>query len=181
MIQLALPKNKKARVWFDPGELDLRLGGERVERVVPCRTTTVQRDGFAAVEFFSPAGHHQYALLGARFSASDTSELRVRVVNGAVAGNVPGSIAALVELLHVGLLPEYVYAVLDVAATEGAAGRLGCGDLDFEMAAHGDIGSSLLAFKSVTCMVLRLLLVNESERQDEAVIAQIIEDGPRVW
>ncbi|HEY3266758.1 MAG TPA: hypothetical protein VGM37_07525 [Armatimonadota bacterium] len=173
MIELELPHGK-ARVWFDPLDVQIAVEGSVMERTVACRAVGPPGARYAGIEYFCPADKQEYAVLGAQFRATDESYLRAVVLTSESSSLLPGALASRCEVVRTGLPLEYADSVLEVAADNETAELLGCGVLSFVQAAHAEASSSCSVFQRIARSVVRVLALGETQRQDDSAIRDIL-------
>jgi hypothetical protein len=127
----------------------------------------------AAIELITPIGGMiRYALLGGRFVPDDSSVLRVNI--GVSGDSVEGerfstSLPVGVDVIRVGLPGPYVKGVFEgmTAAFESTAPP--SGSIFIDCAAHGSVGSSVVAFRDVARSLARLFGSTSAKLDDKSV------------
>lgn len=178
MIELQLAQYRRARVWFN-GLPDARPTSYKVsERSVGGGNVVFEKARQAAIEILIPRGPRAlYGLLGAELRPSRSERLTVRVLVSSNAGSLfPGSIALASDETRIGLPSEFSQAVVEGAIEEiTKTGGLGSGELLFDRAVHGSVGSAPIVFKWLAACLVQLLRECESITQQQ--IADILQSA----
>jgi len=128
----------------------------------------------AAIELLFIGGRTLYGLLGATFTPQQSSEVNVTVCYDAALGpEFERPLAFGRDDCRIGLLPEYAPAIMAAVALQpGVVAELGGGELRFDHAVHGRMGSSYAVFQRLTSIVL-MLLTAPLPLDDEAMVEMI--------
>jgi hypothetical protein len=118
-----------------------------------------------------------YGLLGARFTAARTQTLNV--LAGVGSAGTFRSTMKWGEKAHVGLSPPYAQAVLmGVTQTIRDLGSAAAGELVFDRAAYGDIGSSQHMYRALASVVTTLVLTHVPT---DGVVMLFLTEYRRPW
>jgi hypothetical protein len=173
MFNLNLPQHRKTRVWLD--ELpDAAFGFENVlQKTLPGPDMNVA-ERKAAVEMLEPKGGMiLYGLLGAGFKPNSSGILSIKVAVGQ-AGNssYQSPLVLKFEKASIGLEKDFAQEVLRSAADETSkAGQLPSGDLVFNCAVQGAVGSNRNVFRQLAVMVAKLILLDNRQPSQEELVA----------
>jgi len=178
MITLQLAQHRKARIWLT--ELpDARVNPSDVsERSVQGVKPVTDGTHRAAIEILIPRGPRAlYGLLGAELRPSKSGALVIRVVKSCTDGPpFPNSIALSSDDTRIGLPDEFSQAVVEGASNQIAKiGGLGSGELVFDHAAHGLVGSAPIVFKWLAICLVQFFREGESISQQQ--IANILQSA----
>ena len=111
----------------------------------------------------------QYGLLGARFSPADTNKLTVTTGVGS-GGAFASTIATSTETTRVGLLAPFARGVIaGVTDKIEELGFAAAGELVFDRAVEGRVGSSEAFFRVLASVVAALVLTSAPEESVEAL------------
>lgn len=173
MLDLSLSQHRRARVWLME-QLPARLvDGTPLERVVPGGAKAEESIRMAAVEILIPKGGHAlYGLLGAEITPASNRQILIRVTtSGDCEPPFHDSIAFAFEDARIGLPAEYAESVFRGALrTCAQIGKPFMGNLDFNCAAHGSVGSCSLIFEWLAAVVTSILSGSEQGSREEALI-----------
>lgn len=178
MIVLNLTQHRKARVWlaeFPEARVEFEAASERVVETDAMPLDEVRRAG---VEILIPRGPRAlYGLLGAELRPNRIGELRVRVLT--CSGNrrrFKDAIALASDEVYVGLPDEFAAAVIEgVVEQNKRPGGLASGELVFQCAAHGLVGSSPTIFKWLSAVLVRILNLS-AENLGEPKLAELLRE-----
>lgn len=116
-----------------------------------------------------------YAFLGAEFIPNSGDKLEVAISVGNDEGEVlEDNIASQLDEVHIGLPNEYGQAILrSVQKTLDELPNFSGGVLNFNIGAHGLVGSSQLSFSKVTEIIIKLL-ASDPNSSDENKLEDVI-------
>ncbi len=160
MIDLTLRLHRKARIWLNESAPFAFRADGTMKHTFTETERHEQKSLSIAIEVLIPKGaRFAYGALGGRFVSGETGELRVSVGitsnNGAQLGN---SLASLLDDVRIGLPEEYGKGVVEgVSNVHSELGGLPSGELYFEQAAYGEIGSSKSVFRELGCTITKLV------------------------
>jgi len=156
---LILDRHRKARVWL--GELPdaAYLADRTIGFTVPTAAPGSGSQHVAAIELMTPLGGRiMYALVGGHFTPDQSGvlEVSVDVTNMRTGRPFAGSLVQSIDDVCVGLLAEYVDGVVEGVHSAIESNDRISGRLVIDCAAHGAVGSSIVAFRGVTRSLVRL-------------------------
>lgn len=161
MIALDLGHHRKLNVWLD--ELpEIRYRAVRVheQRYAAERqeSADVRR---AALEILVPrGGRAQYGLLGGEFEPATSDQFIVRLaLSDRHERHIPWSLSARIDGVRAGIPTEYASGVIEDLAAGPAV--LGAGVLRPDCGAHSAAGSSVLFFKRLAELLVRMLALKD--------------------
>lgn len=109
-----------------------------------------------------------YALLGLKYEYKQINELAIKVNVGQFNGEIiERGISRIADEIHSGLPLEYAEQVFDVAKNFLKNTSCSSGEITFDIAAHGHVGSSESVFRLVTEVLLQLLVNNNKTDIDK--------------
>jgi len=163
MMEFRFGRQGVGRAWFEAlplahyasaGDLCVTLPAVRRER----------RECRIVLEVLIPRGAYaEYALLGASYSGRERDEIVISVSESGEgdARTYAESLASRLDTVWVGLPHPYAISVLDAA--KATAPRALSGELSFDCAAHGMVGSSAQLFANCASAIVELLGQNVTE------------------
>jgi hypothetical protein len=165
-------KHARARLWV--GELpDIRSQcGLPIAQSFPAKPMSRALSRSVALEMMWPTGPRWlYGLLGATYTPGHASALDVTICTDEIPGEAfQDALAFSRNDVRMGLLPEYGPAVsAGLARRPGELQALGAGTLDFNCAAHSEIGSAVAVFRTLASTVLSVLATNQPVADDQIV------------
>jgi hypothetical protein len=164
-----LGNHKRGRIWLNE-EMDACFSGESsIQMEFKSSITGEFEERKVVLELCLPRNNSNYALLGASFKpTSDSSLLKVNVDSSDRKEAFFDTIAMDIEEVSKGLLQEYAEAVAkSVGDLLEVNNSFPSGVIDFNIAAHGKIGSSKGLFSIMGKAIIRLLSFNLTELDEE--------------
>ena len=134
----------------------------------------------AAIEILVPAGpRFLYGLLGCHFKPDQAEHVTIQVQISSPEERIfPDSLGTQMDEVRVGLPAEYGSAVLSgVALEKDRLEMLGAGNLTFNCAAHGAVGSCTVIFKHLSAMLIKILSTVTHGLSDD----EMAEMFPHTW
>lgn len=173
-----LGQYRKGKLWINElpimdydiiDKLELSLTIKNGMEVKPC--------SLALELLLSPRQVSNYAFLGVDFTPNNENKLEITVRISCDEGEIlEDNIASQSDEVHIGLPKEYGQAILRGAQkTLNEIPNFSGGTLNFNIGAHGLIGSSQLSFSKVAEIIIKLLIIdpnNSDENQLEDVILE---------
>ena len=177
MQKIELDFHSKAYIWMDSNPGIIYSASEVLTKEVCTDLPRKSDRKQAALEILIPVGaRFLYGLLGAEFIPNDSGKFSLEVLLSTNNASIfQQSIASELDLVRVGLPREYSQSVVEGALqslNNKSLETLGCGVLQFNQAAHGEIGSSNKFFCQIAGTVVQLLTLNPVE--DEKALAEIV-------
>jgi len=172
MITLQLAQHRKARVWFNELPDARVVPSNFAEHSVEGGKALCEDVRRAAVEVLIPRGPRAlYGLLGAELRPNQSGALVIRVAISRNGGApFPDSIALSSDEARVGLPDEFSNAVVEGVTNQIAKmAGLGSGELVFDRAAYGSVGSAPIVFKWLAACLVQLLRKGDCVSQQEVV------------
>lgn len=180
MIELnKIGKNKRGRIWINE-EPKAVFWGKNVIKTEIC--TTCKKglsEQSVALELCLPRNNSNYALLGVRYSPKENTQKIIVSVESTdcKVEKYHDTIAMSIEDVYIGLLPEYAQAVFDsVCKYMEDVGDIPSGELVFNIASHGEIGSSRGLF-SLMGRVVTELITKELDDKNESEIQEAVKEA----
>lgn len=123
----------------------------------------------------SPRQVSNYAFLGVDFIPNNGNKLEISVSTSQDEGEIlENTIASQSDEVHNGLPKEYGQAILrSVQKTLDEIDKFSGGTLNFNIGAHGLVGSSQLSFSKVAEIIIKLLTIDPNTA-DESQLEDII-------
>lgn len=171
MISLQLSNHRKARIWL-ANLPDARVSTTKIlDRSVQGGPLTFEGTRRAVIEILIPRGPRSlYGLLGAELHTANKSEnLVIHVLTSHESGRpFTSSIALASEETQVGLPAAYSEAVFEGAIGQiKGIGGMCSGELVFDYAVHGQVGSAPIVFKWLAARLVQVLEVGEDINQQQ--------------
>ena len=173
MKNINLNFHSQARVWIeDAPSIIYPVIDTLTKDVQTGLTRNSERQRQVALEILIPVGVRiLYGLLGAKFIPHDSGKLSLAVL---VSTNnefiFEQSIASQLDRVRVGLPNEYSQSIVDgalKALDRETIVKLGSGLIQFDLAAHGEIGSSNKFFRKIAAIVVQLLTIDTGSSEQE--------------
>ncbi|WP_055666130.1 hypothetical protein [Desnuesiella massiliensis] len=122
-----------------------------------------------------PRHTSNYGLLGAKFTPTNKGLLEIQVDVSQYNGDITkDSIAMPEDEVHVGIPEEYAHSIMQTSISViKEIGGLPSGILQFNLGAHGYVGSSILIFSKITSAILKLM----TKKVDVDLIREIKEQA----
>jgi len=172
MREIDCGKHARARLWV--GELPgIRSQcGFPIAQSFPAKPISGALSRSVALEMMWPTGPRWlYGLLGATFTPGHASALDVTICTDDIPGGAfEDALIFSRNDVRMGLLPEYGPAIATALARHpGELQALGAGTLDFNCAAHSEIGSAVAVFRTLASTVLSVLTAGQPVADDQIV------------
>jgi hypothetical protein len=170
MIALALPFNRKAKVWVGDQPGAVYVTDRTVTHILEAKPSFTDTFHRGAVELYVPTGPRSiYGLLGAEFKHDKSNKVSIRVnVSSDRGPRVIGSLAEASDDVRIGLPEDYVEGVLrGVLLAQQQVEHLLSGDVVFNCAAYGVKWSNKLIFSHLSSILLKILIMNNDEFSEE--------------
>ncbi len=173
MFKFNLDNGLKANIWVDEEPIISRCGysellvQEKVEMFATSKKLTI--------ELFVPRAHNNYALLGVDFLASENGEVEVKLGIDEYNNEIyNASIALPFDIVVCGITDEFKEGIIHSVDSYLKGKRLPSGIVNYNIFAYGKIGSSVNMFKSISDMLLSLLIYEDI---DEVIISKVIKEN----
>lgn len=172
MREIDCGRHARTRLWI--GELpEIRSQCDLpIAQSFPAEPISSAQSKAVALEVMWPTGPRWlYGLLGATFTPGLGSALDVTICTDDVLGETfENALVFSRNDVRMGLLPEYGPAVAAALARHpGELQALGAGTLDFNCAAHSEIGSAVAVFRTLTSAILSVLTAELPVADDQIV------------
>lgn len=152
---------KKGRLWINQ-VYNLQYGTNKIVKshFKANNTNEVSIANIVLELLLMPRHVSNYALLGASFTPTSGELLEVRVNISQYNGEVTkDSIAMPEDEVHLGIPEEYAEGIVET--TDSVIKEIGgfpSGILEFNVGAHGYVGSSILTFSKITSIILKIMI-----------------------
>lgn len=168
MMELLLSKERKARVWLDGLPYAFHLSDRNQYIRTPQGVAVPAAHRHCAIELFIPlGGRFNYGLLGCSVDDSEKQPEAIVVDASTRRSEVfADSLIKNLEEVHWGLDEEFADSVLDGALNGVAEFGLPGRQIHFNVAAHGEVGSSPKIFSRLGRLLIALT-VCEGENQED--------------
>ncbi|MGE7090718.1 hypothetical protein ACQKII_04525 [Lysinibacillus sp. NPDC048646] len=154
MIALAnLGQNKKGKLWVnDLPDLNYKIINRLTTSIDIEKSMYIKPTSIALELLLSRRDMSNYAFLGIKFMPKNIKNLNIRVnISSEEDEILSDNIAMKSDTVFLGIPNEYAEAIIDTTNKVVREHSLfPCGDLDFFIGAHGEIGSSKFSFSKVT-------------------------------
>jgi hypothetical protein len=158
MLKLALPRHRRARIWFGEALPAGFIAVRTLQKEFPTESFVPTMSQVAAVELAIPRGAMTaYGLLGGEVVADDRRRADVEVSINQDGPDLADSLAVAPDQPRVGLLEEYGFAACAGIEHVVRQGWQFNGEVRLRWAAHSTIGSSPMVFEELGTILAQLL------------------------
>lgn len=170
MYKYILENGLKANIWLDESLIETNSILE--ELLVEKDVTINLHSRKIIVELFIPRAHNNYALLGIDFISDDEKKVKVKLsCNKHANSKYSDNLALSIDTVNWGILDEYKQGIISSVNNFLKKENLPSGVINYNISAHGEIGSSPWMFETVSNIVLSILV---TECIDENEILNIL-------
>lgn len=176
MIMLdSLGKYRMGRLWIDEIPNICYDNTHQLQFAAKTEFINTVQSVKIALELSLPQNSSNYALLGISYTPSDNNIIEVKInASSNTEEKVKETIVSAIDEIYVGIPLEYANAVK--SATQSVIEEINDfpnGILEFNLGAHGLIGSSNVIFSRVTYIILKLLCKNPKNMTIEEIKDEI--------
>ncbi|MFY0517977.1 hypothetical protein ACOMCU_09100 [Lysinibacillus sp. UGB7] len=174
-----LGQNKKGKLWVNNlPDLNYEIINRLTTSINIENCMYIKPTSIALELLLSKRDMNNYAFLGMKFTPENIKSLNIRVNTSLDLDEIlSDNIAMKSDTIFLGIPNEYAEAIIDTTNKVVREHSLfPCGDLEFFMGAHGEIGSSKFSFSKVTEILLKLLII-EAENKSINQIENLVKSG----
>ncbi|WBW97427.1 hypothetical protein [Oceanirhabdus sp. W0125-5] len=172
-----LDKYRRGRVWIDELPNMSYDVIQQLHSFIEIKSNSEIQAANLALELSLPRGASNYALVGLRYTPTKNKVVEIKVNVSRNTGEIINdNIASQIDQVHVGIPLEYANVVLNTARSViQEINDYPSGIIEFNLGAHGLIGSSQVIFSKITSIIIKLLCKNPSIMSSEAIKNEIFE------
>ena len=164
----------RIKIWIDEMPIQECNRTNIIEREYKADAQEIN-DGQIVVELKIPRNISNYGMLGMRYQ-NDLNTAHVLINISKYDGEIyEKSISIKPDIVHKGIPEDYVNGIIR-SFEKNKGNQLKCGRYEFNVGAHGEVGSSEKIFNILTNIVLKILLEKEIS---EDVMKEILSD--EIW
>lgn len=161
-------KLKKCNLWINE-KPDIKYECLKELNDIVIKDKWIRWDSGSYVIEIRIIGRHacNYALLGISFNYENSNKLTLKINSSDFDGTIiKSSIASLDDEIHAGIPLEYSEEVFNIAKDYLNCTPCSSGNITFDLAAHGYVGSSSMIFGVATEILLKILSHNNKNIQE---------------